>query len=271
MSSQHLQQLAVRMHHDPALVNQVYEHPETTALREGLSTQQLALLSAPDRRAWGADAERRDRVLEALRVEYPVSCALVELAGLDRSVLMDFFSTTHFHACVSRWGVQALAFADFLEEMAQEAGAALPECLALERALAQVRRSPLRPGSVSQRDLPLQLLQAPWLEVVSVRLGTLALHSSLSDWLGGGEPPALQDLGAQAAEFLIVERSDEQGGLSVGALPAALYDVLQRAQQPVSSAQLKSVLQRHGADPHEAENALLELLSDQVLTRAVMR
>ena len=271
MSSEQLQKLAVRMHHDPDLVTQVYEQPEDTALREGLSVQQLALLSEPDRRAWGADTERRDRVLEGLRVEYPVSCALVELEGLDRAVLLEFFSTTHFHACVSRWGLQSLAFADFLDDLSAKAGPALPECLALERALAQVRRSPLRPRQLPQGGLPLQLQQAPWLRLARVRSGTLALHGSIRGWLAGGAPPVRQGLGAKDAELLIVERSDEQGGLSVGELPAPLFEVVQRAERLVSSDQLKGVLQRHGAEAYEAEEALLSLLSDQVLIRAMMR
>jgi len=272
VSAEQLQKLAVRMHHDPALVTQVYEQPEDTALREGISVQLLALLSAPDRRAWGADTQRRDRVVEALRVEYPVSCALVELAGLGRAVLLDFFSTTHFHACVGRWGVQALAFADFLDDLSAKAGPALSECLALERALAQVRRSPLRPRQISkEQTLPLQLLQAPWLQLVSVRSGTLALHGGIRDWLAGGEPPMQRELGAQDPELLIVERRDEQGGLSVGELPAALFEVVQRAEGQASSAELKSVLQRHGAEVDEAAEVLNSLLSDQVLIRAVMR
>ena len=80
-----------------------------------------------------------------------------------------------------------------------------------------------------------------------------------------------QELGAKDAELLIVERSDEQGGLSVGELPAPLFEVVQRAERLVSSDQLKGVLQRHGAEAYEAEEALLSLLSDQVLIRAMMR
>jgi len=258
------------MHHDPVLVAQVYEHPELVGVREGITSHDVALLSAPDRRAWGADVQRRDRVLEALRVEYPVSCALVELAGRDRAALLSFFSTEYFHDCVRRWGVQAMAFADFLADFARDAGdqvlgVALSECLDLERALAQVRRSPPRLGYVAESALSARLAPAPWIEVVRLRRGTLELHGGLSTWLSGGQTPDLASLSEEEAEWLIVERSGRDGGLSIGELPVALFEVVERARGGVASAALQDLLREHGADPGEAVEVLDSMLSDQVL------
>ena len=270
MISELLQQLVVRMHHDPMLVAQVYERPDLVGAREGISPQDVALLSAPDRRAWGADVERRDRVLEALRAEYPVSCALVELGGRERAALLSFFSSAHFHECVGRWGVQALAFADFLADLARdtegrELSLALGACLDMERALAQVRRSPPRPGYVAESALPARLAPAPWIVVLRLCRGTLELHGGLSAWLAGGSPPDLKVLSQEEPEWLIVERGDQQGSLLIGELPVALFEAVQRAEGGTASGELQDLLREHGADPGEALEVLESMLADQLL------
>ncbi len=275
MTAERLQQLVVRMHHDPLLVGAVYDTPQEVAVREGLSRQQVDLLRAPDRRAWGADAQRRDRVLEALRAEYPVSCALVELEGKGRDTLLDFFSSSYFHRCVGRWGIQALAFADFLNELSgtlrgELLGDGLAQCLRLERALAQVRRSSLPEGPEVGATLPQRLRTAPWVATVSLRRGTLALHGELRDWLSGGEAPVLGSLGDQEAELLLIERTDQEGGLSIGELPRALFEVVERAVGGASRDALLHLLEEgHGAEKEEAADVLESLLSEQVLVRAV--
>jgi len=272
VSSQTLQQLAVRLHHDPAFVAAVYANPELALAGEGLDARERDLLVAPDQRAWGADHQRRDRVLEALRAEFPVSCALAELATRGRDGLLAFFSAPAFHDCVRRWGVLALSFGEYLQVCGRDnrlGGRQIAETACLELAAARVRRSPARTVCEAPAALPEWLCRAPWIELVTVPSGSLTLLESVRSWLGSGGPARFPRLDPSAVETVLVERSEGAGdALAMGLLPGALSEVLERATQQVSADSLRSVLAAHGAGAVEADQALLALLEDRLLREA---
>jgi hypothetical protein len=180
MTARMLQRTAVRMHHDPVFVAAVYDDPAAALAVEELTADERAMLVVPDRRAWGADPDRTDRLLEALRLELSASCAIAELAAGSRRPLLRFFSSDAFHASVRERGVLVFAFAGWLQEQG-EAGRwgriRLTAIAELEGTAARVRRAPAGQGET--RSLP---------------DGTIELFAALSAALPTGRVPALSRL-----------------------------------------------------------------------------
>ncbi|MCP4869747.1 MAG: hypothetical protein GY898_13630 [Proteobacteria bacterium] len=208
MSARALQRVAIRMHHDPYLVAAVYDDPDAALADEELTADERAMLIAPDQRAWGTDPARVDRVLEALRRELPVSCAIVELASGSRRALLRFFSDEAFHDCVSNRGVLVFAFADWLQDQGREGRwgrIRLTAVATLEGACARVRRG--LPGDGLTVELP---------------DGTIELFAALSAALPTGRVPGLNRLPrlrSEPSEYLRVERKEGPGAeLSVYAV-----------------------------------------------------
>ncbi len=199
MTARALQRVALRMHHDPLYVAAIYDDPEGALEGEELTAAERAMLVAPDRRAWGTDPARADRVLEAIRRELPCSCAIAELAGTRRALLR-FFSSDAFHAVVRDRGVAVFAMAGWLAEQG-EAGrwgrVRLTSVARVEGAAARVRRGPPGEG-----------------EDVVVPDGTIELFAAISEGLATGRLPSLNRLPRlrpDGTETLRVERKPGPG------------------------------------------------------------
>ena len=180
MSAATLQAVVVRMHHDPTFVAAVYDDPRAALADEDLTPDERAMLVVPDRRAWHADPARADRVLEALRRETPISCAIAELAAGSRGPLPRFFSSPTFHGSVRDHGVLVFAFVDWLLEQGREGRLGrvrLTATATLEGVAAGVRRGP--PGEGTTVALP---------------DGTLELFAALAGALPTGRVPGLNRL-----------------------------------------------------------------------------
>lgn len=208
MTARALQRVTIRMHHDPHLVAAVYDDPAGALAGEDLTPAERAMVVAPDRRAWGADPDRVDRVLEALRLELPIACAVVELASGTRRGLLRFFSSAEFHRSVQARGVLVFAFADWLQEQGRHGRwgrIRLTAVATLEGACARVRRGP--PGEGETIPLP---------------DGTIELFAALSGGLAAGRVPGLSRLPrlrADLPEHLRIERKRGPGAeLSVFAV-----------------------------------------------------
>ncbi len=259
MTALALQRVVLRMHHDPALVAAVYADPEAALSGEELTAAERAMLVAPDPRAWGTDPARRDRVLEALRKELPASCAVAELAA-GRQALMRFFQSADFHGCVRRRGVLVHAMAAWLDAEARAGRMGrvrLAAVVAIEAAAARLRRRGRPPlGPVPER-LPEVLRLAPWVELLQLPAGSVALF---------GAPTGPGRVEPRAAEWALVERlPGAEAEVAVGVLPGALAALLDAARERQDLAELLAIIRREGVEPPEDEEVLLGLLGDGLL------
>jgi len=265
VSARALQQLAVRMHHDPGFVAAVYDDPEGSLADEDLAPGEARLLVQPDRRAWGADSERRTRVLAALELEFPVSFALAEQASGDQEALLPFFGSDAFHDCVRRFEPLVFAFCSYLQNRAGQAealpGRAVAETALLEQALARVRRSPER-MQTSSSDL---LTLAPWADVLEVPSGTLVLFEAVREQLEGKSRTPLPPLDDSRSEHLVVERGGNTEDLCIGYLPSALYIILDGARNGAAREDLLALARAQGAEVGEDEDAIRSLEADGLL------
>lgn len=223
-----------------------------------LHDDEVALLRRVDPRAFRTDPERPLRLLAALLEEYPVSCALV-----GRARLPEFFSSTLFHAAVTRGRLVVDAFGDWLLPRAH--GAAQ-----LELAIALSRRRRRRRG--------LGLARAPGVELARVPAGTLAFYVEARDRLGplpheavarGAslvEPPPRPGL-----EELLVELSpgpgEEGRGPAVAPCAAALFSLLAYAREGRARDDLIEEARRLGAGD-DATDVVDGLVDDGLLTPA---
>src|SRR5688572_15009131 len=71
-----LQRVVVRLLFDPEFVERVYADPDRALQGLDLSADERRLVVAPDRRAYGTDATRRNRALTELVREFPAASAV---------------------------------------------------------------------------------------------------------------------------------------------------------------------------------------------------
>jgi len=267
MSARALQRVVVRMLHDASLVTAVYEDAKSALENVGLSSSELALLVRPDKRAWLLDPQRPSRVFEAIRTEYPISCALAEVASGGREGMLRFFSCRPFHQAVQQRGTVALAFGDWLATEARDGrfGRKPTAAMAsLEGACARVRRGP--PGEVQSGVLPQCLQVAPWLELLRLPEGSVALFEGVRETLAGGHPLGRSRLPGRGTEAVAVEASPVGGGLKVGLIPDGLAAMLEVAGQGIDSKALIAEVVTLGAPAEDAERVVESAFHDGLLS-----
>jgi hypothetical protein len=258
-----LQRVVVRMHHDPSFVEAVREDPAGALEGLEITAAEVDLVRRIDPRAWGVDPARIGRVFEALRLEYPVSCALAEAAVGSRRPLVAFVGSPSFHACIQERGLLAAAFGRWVEDAATRgrfAGKATAEMARIELATVQVRRSVDQPRGD-------RWVRAPWVRVVDVADGSLALYQGLFRALadGKGMPSRLPRLGRRVVH-LAVERLGS-GDVVLGRLPPELAGLLRVAQTPQLTAVLRAAATDLGADSGTEQGILDSLYADRLLAR----
>jgi hypothetical protein len=257
------------MLHDVSFLEAVYADCEVALGGLRLTPAERASLVVPDRRAWLVDPQRASRVFEGIRREYPVSCALAELADRGREGLLHFFSSPEFHASIQRRGTLALDFGDWLNGEALEGrfGRKPTAAMALlETACARVRRGP--GAQVAAGPLPNRLRTSPWLELVRLPEGALKLFESTRAALEAGRPLRGFRLDGRASEWLLIEAPTEGVGLRLGVVPDGLAALLQAAGQGIEAGELVARAVALGSDPDEAPGVVELLYRDALLTEA---
>jgi hypothetical protein len=252
MSPTALQRMVVRMMFDPILVARLYDGKAV----DGVDEEDCALLTKPDRRAWGTDPYRRSRALTGLIAEFPASCAQAGLDALDA-----FFSSSVFHVCISERGSLTEAFARWV---AQRAG----PVARIEQAMAQVRRPiPLAGEGV---------VLSPKVAVITVSGGTLDQYRAIQDQLGSDPVGRIANRETQPVprptrhgkEHLLIQASPA-GKVTVSTASPGLTKLLEAAMLPCPRGRLLAIARDLGASTRQAEAVVSELESDGLLTEAV--
>lgn len=269
MSARELQRVAVRMLHDVSFLEAVYADCEAALEGLTLTLAERASLVVPDRRAWLVDPGRPSRVFEAIRKEYPATCALAEIAERGRDGMLQFFSSPEFHTSVQKRGTLALDFGGWLngEALKGRFGRKPTAAMALlETACARVRRGP--GAQVLSGLLPARLRTSPWLELVLLPEGAFKLFESTRAALEVGRPLRGFRLDGRASEWLLIEAPIEGGGLRIGVVPDGLVALLQAAAQGIEAGELVDRAVALGSDPDEAPGVVEQLYRDALLTEA---
>lgn len=249
-----VQHALVCMHFDPEYAAAVRGHASMPELGE----RERALLRDVDPRALATDALRRARAVHAIVDEYPVTAALLGLDVVDR-----FFSSPAFRSCVFERGSMALAFGrGYLEAHRRAHGVG-----AIETAMALARR-----GERSRGPGPGELACAPGVEPVVTAAGMLAFYEGVRQRLG---PEPLETLAKRrkpwpdvppkrGREYLLIEAKPD-GSLALGTASRELVELLRAAVEPRPRDELASEAIRLGAEVHEAEELLDDLVGDGLL------
>jgi hypothetical protein len=247
---QRVQSALVCMYLDPAYAEAVRGAGPLPELRP----PERALLRDVDPRALRTDAFRRARAVHTIVEEYPVSAALLGVAGVDA-----FFSTPAFRTCVFAHGSMALSFGTWLGDRAAGPGH-------LEAAAARARRPAPHAAAglaCSPRIVPLR-----------VPAGTLEFHERLRARLGADPVAALAHTPGPARErpprssrreAVLVEAS-ASGEVSLGTASEPLVRLLIHAATPRPRAELVAEAVRLGADDAaEAASLIAAWLADGLL------
>lgn len=261
-----LQRVAVRMLHDPQFVTSVYSDPGTALADLSLGPREWSWLTRSAPAVWLTDPDRPSRVFEALRKEFPVSCALAEVAGGAREEMLRFFASPDFHMAVQERRVLALSFGQWMigqaksGRLGRKPTAVLAE---LELACAELRRVPRRARqSVEPSD---RLALAPRVRLLSLPVGSLALLEETRKGLQDGTPLRPSRLSGRGAEWVLVELQGEQGALQLGGLPAELAELLLAAGTGTRRAELLQRAVALGASTEEAPEIVESMVVDGLL------
>jgi len=263
VSARALQRVVVRMHHDPALVAAVYADAGAALEALDLTPAERDLLTVPDRRAWGVDPARRDRVFEAVRREYPVTCALAQISVGARGPLLGFFSSPEFHRAVQSRRAITPAFGAWIEGSARAGRFGkkpTAEVARLESATVEVRRAvDVPPGE--------RWVRAPWIRVVDASPGALELYQAVFASLRASStvPSSLPRVG-RGVTRVVVERNAAHE-VVLGSVSAPLAGLLRRAEAPVAASLLHDAARELGAEPGDEPTILASLHADRLLVR----
>lgn len=222
-----------------------------------LGERERELLRELDPRALATDDMRRARALHVILDEYPVSAAMLGIDAVDR-----FFSSAKFRACVFERGSMALGFGErWLGDRTAGVGV-------IEAGLARARRELPATSNASTG----MLRRAPGVIPLRVPDGTLAWYRRARERLG---PTPLQTLlelrkpwphkpPRRGEQHLLIEpQADGSLGLATASEP--LVELLRAAVDPRPRAELVGVAIGLGAEPHDAEELLDDLLQDRLL------
>ena len=270
-----LQRVIVRMLYDSAFAKAVVLDPSKSLKGLGLDARHIAFLTESDPRVWRLDPHRRARSLEALLEEYPT--ASVALAHARRSVgsLDAFFSSQHFHRCIQNRGRLALAYGDYLIELAagpnHEAICGLSR---LEREIAAFRRRE------EATTLHAELQLSPQVSCVCVPEGTLEFYISVRTQLGASGLSAAQAITSNALHMppaprlgdevmLLLEAHPDGTGPSISQLSAELGALLAEVNGGTTLRTFGVVAGSHGAEEGEVMEILDSLISDGLILRKI--
>jgi len=222
-----------------------------------LSERERELLRELDPRALATDRMRRARALHVILDEYPVSAAMLGIDVVDR-----FFSSPEFRACVFDRGSMALDFGErWLGDRTAGVGA-------IEAGLARARRELGRERLESTQ----KLRRAPGVIPLQVPDGTLAWYRRARERLGPDPLQALTKLRKpwphkpprRGRQHLLIEPQVD-GTLGIATASEPLVELLRAAEDPRPRAELASVAIELGADSHDADELLDDLLRDKLL------
>ena len=274
MSAGTVQRVVVRMLFDPALVEAVYRDADAALADEGLSPAERRWLTAPDRRAYGADALLRGRTLYALTGEYPAACA-VAAKQAGSAALEAFFSTPLLHGCIRAGDSLALAFGAWLASGAASDDPRVRALAPVELAMARLRRrsETARPPA----DGRLRLAPDAWLG--DAPEGTADLYAAVRASLAAAGPDlataalaATRPLGdlpglGQDPEtlLLIASGAGMDAQVSVEVLPEALARLLAAARPGASREALLALTRSLGVEPGEDAEIVDGLVADGLL------
>ncbi len=251
-----VQATLVAMMFDPGYAARVRDGREGA----GLSARERAMLAGVDPRALTADPYRRARAVTALLDEYPVTIALIGVAGAE-----PFFASAEFRAIVNARGSMAIAFGRWVGKRAGGIGP-------LEHALAEVRRPHLLSAGVDV------IACAANVRTRILASGTLAYHADargrlgpdlvarldLAALLAKGHGFALPRVPDRGAEYVLVE-SRPDGSVDVGTASEALVRLLVFAERGKPRAAVRTEAARLGATPEEADELIDDLVSQGLL------
>ncbi len=271
MSAKVLQRVLVRMLYDPDFVERVYANPETSLRELELSPREREWLQRPDRRAYGVDAYRRSRTLQALVGEYPAACALALAHDLRWAELDAFFSSSLFHVGIQRGRSLALVFGGHLFELAgihADREPRLEPLARLERGLARVRR---RISHARGRDGDWCL--SPEVETLELPRGTLGTHQLVMGRLGKPEdidPTSLVDSETLRGlslsplnggrEHLLLALGEEDG-VRIEPLSPELFAILETTRGGVAHEELVGVCRALGAEDIQIDGILEDFVT----------
>jgi uncharacterized protein len=253
---QRIQRSLVCMLFDPRYAAKIRGGDPLPELRE----RERELLREVGPRGLATDEMRRARALQVLLDEYPVSAALLGLDLVDR-----FFASAEFRACVLERGSMALAFGQrWLRDRARGVGM-------IETAMARARRDPRRPDSLGAAG-PGALGRAPGVIPLRVPEGSLAWYRRARERLGPEPVQALAKLRKPWAqtpprrgeEHLLVEPQAD-GSLAIATASKPLVELLYAADPPRARPELARVAVELGAEAHEADELLDDLLAEGLL------
>lgn len=248
-----VQQALVCMMFDRQYADRVRSDEPLPELRE----RERELLRELDPRALETDDMRRARALHVLLDEYPVSAALLGIDAVDR-----YFSSAEFRACVFDRGSMALHFGErWLADRTAGIGT-------IEAGLARARREP----RTARRESTGLIGRAPGVIPLRTPERTLAWYQRARERLGaeplqtllGLRKPWPQKPPRHGEEHLLIEPQAD-GSLGLASASAALVELLRAADRPRSRAELASAAIELGAEPHEADELLDELLAEGLL------
>jgi hypothetical protein len=248
-----VQQGLVCMLFDPPYAARVRGREPLPELRE----RERELLRGIDARALATDDMRRARALHVILDEYPVSAALLGVETVDR-----FFSSAEFRACVYERGSMALHFGErWLDERAAGIGT-------IETGLARARRE----RGAARRESSGRIGRAPGVIPLRVPERTLAWYQRARERLGAEPLQALLSLRKpwpqkpprHGEEHLLIEPQAD-GSLGIATASPSLVELLRAADPARPRAELAAAAIELGAEPHEADELLDELLGENLL------
>jgi hypothetical protein len=251
-----VQHALVCMHFDPEYAAAVRGQASLPEFGE----HERELLRNVDPRALATDELRRARAVHAIVDEYPVCAALLGLDVVDR-----YFSSAAFRSCVFERGSMALCFGrGYLDGQRRAQGVG-----AIETAMAIARR-----GDQTRVASSGELVRAPGVEVVVTAAGMLAFYERVRQRLG---PQPLETLAQRrkpwpetppkrGREYLLIEAKPD--GLALGTASRELVELLREAAVARPRDELARMAVTLGAEPHEADELLDDLVRDGLLVRA---
>jgi hypothetical protein len=281
VSATMLQRVVVRVLFDPDFCQRVYTDPATALHDVDLTAEERQWLVTPDPRAYGVDVHRRSRALTGLLEEYPVAGALAVRCPQGVQRLYGFFAAAVFHQCVQQRGSMAGAFGVYLGSQAFADQPAIACLAAVERSIVRVRRVlVLAEDQARALAADSRLRLAPWVALLSVPARTLSCYSELRHHLlqhGASlleavlDPayhlPAAPPLNATETVFVLVVNVPGEAGPSLEPTSQELGALLAAAQEGIACQDLCAVAVNLGAEPHEALDIILGLLTERLLIR----
>ncbi len=220
-----------------------------------LGERERELLRGVDPRALATDELRRTRALQVILDEYPVSAALLGVDFVER-----FFASSAFRASVFERGSMALAFGQgYLGNRAKGVGQ-------IEAGLAFARRD-ARP-----EPEPGTLVTARGVVPLTVPDGTLAWYRRARERLGPEPVRALAKLRKpwttqpprRGCEQLLIEPQAD-ASLGIASASGPLAALLRAAAEPRPRSELAATAVELGAEAHEADELLDDLLREGLL------